>query len=688
MSLPKTQAPLFGTNPETAAVELIRRQHAPDMAARDIVQPFIILDDSEMFVCTVLGRIRSRDGKGIPISVRIQKDKPTPPPLTFGQSYTNRDAQAAFTEEAACLRTLGTEGEGIIPAVDDPGPLHSLPITYCKKTEQFFHPPCPFCGEWLTDCTDELFLGHLGLPTYATSHERFLWCPSCATSTDEDPVLYTLWRTRRSGNGVVLRFGSELYRSYIETVRREDSEDLPAGLAQFPCRTCEFKSACYPQRVDSADPIPAEDFLYPVAYYEFDAILKRSYELPYGEFARFAGGRNGSELARVPELSAAPDSDNGERHAWYFWGNAPETRSALEILWLKLGAFEQVLEGIRRVTEQCNRPHLGITPEAIRVQPGRLSRWQFTVGLVNPAAARQAVLPSREGIPPEPLYLPLGQRDKKFEPPQLSRSPFGQQLSANVRVAATDQQENRVSLATELTAEKFNALDLRPTDWLRVRLETPSTTGRGIWVWLSDFQPQAGGYRAQGTSAPLRPNLATEVAALAETTLWDCPIQVCRRFGEECDLASAGMVLLCSLLVNDSRDQETVVASITEIADQLMQFGRGSDRDSSAITETFHQLISAHGSAFQSSAILDRALDRQSAAIDIPAPLWDACLAFGFTLCSGIAIAQTQEITEDGKITIKNTLSRLKALNLWAEGQLFARSALQREGDLISWAQG
>ncbi len=683
MSSPEKQGPLFGIDPETAPVELIRRRYPPEIAARDITQPFVVVDDSEVFTCTLLGRVPGQDNVRRPVTVRLQKDKPTPPPPSFGQSYTNQNAQSVFAEEADCLRQLGTGGEGIIPAVGDPGPLHSLPITYCKKIEAFFHPPCPDCGGWLVDCTDELFLGHLGLPTYATSHERFLWCPSCAANVDEEPVLYTLWRSRQSGNGVTLRFGSELYRAYTATVRR-DEENLPEGLQQFPCQTCEFKSACYPQRVNNADAIPAEDFLYPVSYYEFEAILRESYELPYGEFARFLGGRNWSELSRIPEVTQASAEKKSERQAWYFWGNAPESRSALEVLWLKLGAFEQVMEGIRRVAEQCGRPHLGISPESIRVQPGRSSRWQFAVGLVDPAAARLAVLSSQEGAPTDPLYLPLGKRSDGFSAPQFSQAPFGQQFSANVKVVSAERQENAIAIEAEIVAEKLGDRAIKSADWLRVMIQPPTSRVGGVWLWLSNLQPTGGGFRGSGVSGSLRPGLAAEVAGLAGTTLWDCRVQLCRRYGEECDLASAGMVLLCSLLVNDEQDTETVTAAVRTISAELAQYG-----GSAPVTrEQFRRILGEHEALFRPEAVFDRALDRRSATVDIPAELWEGCLAFGFSLRAGVMIARAMHAEMDTEITIKSSTEQLKALNLWAEGQLFARGALGRERDHIVRANG
>jgi len=98
------------------------------------------------------------------------------------------------------------------------------------------------------------------------------------------------------------------------------------------------------------------------------------------------------------------------------------------------------------------------------------------------------------------------------------------------------------------------------------------------------------------------------------------------------------------------------------------------------------------GPAFAPEAVLYRTEDRRIRVGDLSAGLWFGCqkLAFsmtteiaGFSICGG-----GQEVgSAEDTLALKSVLERLKDLNLWAEGRLFAGRALRRELDLACQLQ-
>jgi hypothetical protein len=359
---------VFGSSAGRECMELVRQPGTERIAPQDIKQPFVTIDDTGIYSHILLARVLTDAGRTIPAAVKKQKDILSPPPPGFGRRYTNSGALAAFQDEADCLRKLDGEGEGIIlpvhgvssgPAAAEHQPIRSLPISYCKKTAIFFHPVCPGCGEFLRDCRDEVLLGSVGLPPYASSTQRFLFCPKCGGGARTARTFYTVV-TGPSVQYVAdirLRIGSQLYRDYQHLVRsssgdKELADKYSPAVSQFPCMSCPHKEACYPARSDDSRSIPAEQLLYPVAYYEFLAIVREFYEMDFGQLYRYLGGQPRAQIQMSPAAQVAGGSKSLDvPDGWYFFGNVSQERSAAEILWLKLAAFEQLCQGVLQVYE-------------------------------------------------------------------------------------------------------------------------------------------------------------------------------------------------------------------------------------------------------------------------------------------------------------------------------------------------
>jgi len=689
-------AMVFAPSADENRLELVPVPETGALPPQEIAQPFVVIDDSGVFSRILLARALNENGHLISAVVKIQKDIIAAPPPGFARRYTNADAVAAFLEEAACVDKLQEDGEGIVPPIrsvcreSTPAStclIQSLPITYCKKTSIFFHTICPECGEFLRVCRDELLLSSLGLPLYTSGTQRLLYCPHCGGQKEGIRTFFALAAepTLRSRENTRLRFGPQLYRDYQHLVNLPDSAPEAkghdsAGINQFPCRTCAHRKACYPRRLDDLRPIPAEQLLYPVAYYEFLAIAREYFEMELGQLYRYLGGQSRPQANGRPIVGDNTGPDTQDAEGRYFFGNAPGEKSALEILWLKLSAFEQLCEGVHRVYELCDRPHLDLHPQSVLAQPGQSWRWSFRVGLANPAAAVPAQAGLDRNVAAKP-YLPPVDYRRLFTSPLIRRSPFGHEEYANVTLRAVEEQESGVVVRAHLASEVIGAFHLNPRDWLRITLNIPANKADGLCFWVSSGEPVHGGYLVSGRTPRLRPDVKEALAALVEHTVWDCRVNICRIYHAPCDLYSLGMILWCILLVNDQQDESAVCRRVEDLRNELLGVTDPLNQSSSSqFTGTFYSFLAENQEFFGPEAIFFHATDRAAGRHDIPAGLWRACQKLGLDLLANSSVFSPAGGSEKGgSELIKKALDRLKDLNLWAEGRLFGKGAFDRE---------
>lgn len=678
---------------------------------QDVEHPFVTLDESGVFSRVLLGRVQTESGRTVAVAVKIQKDVLSPPPVRgLGRSYTNRDAEAAFEREARCRESLAEDHEGIVPLARGVGtgaraasplPIISLPITYCKKIEEFFHPVCPHCGGYLRDSRNEVQLAKAGLSSCVESALRFLCCPECGENPDATQTFYTV-STRQSvppGGQTRVRVGRELYRDFQRLVRSREPgnvvrEQQEPSLRQFPCTRCPHKEACYPLRADEARPIPAEEMLYPVVYHEFCAIIRELFELHYDEFAQFLGGRAGEEIRsrlakRIPpgafaERAAELDLPYAA-NSRYFWGNAPGERSALEVLWLKLAAFEQLGEGVRRIYEGCARPHLNLQPKSVMVSGGPPPVWSFRVGITNPAAASPVHVEDAKKDTESPGFLNRADYNRLFTSPLIRRLPYGHEEYVNVTFRGVRSAEAGLDIEVDLISEVIGVFQLTAKDRVKVTLNAPANKLDGLAFWATEADRVPAGYRVLGRARHMRPDVQEVLKSSVGQTLWDCRVNICRFYGAPCDVYSLGMMLLCSLLVNDAHDEAEVCRQVEEVGRELTSFAASAGKPGrSEIERKLSELLAERGSLFKPEAVFYRAADRQAGAGDLSEELWLACQKLGFAMTTEIdgfspCAARGEIGTCDGPALVKNVLERLKNLNLWAEGRLFVRRALRRE---------
>jgi hypothetical protein len=267
----------------------------------------------------------------------------------------------------------------------------SLPITFCKKIKRYFHPPCPRCGGALQDCRDEALLRDQGLPGYAATTTRYLYCRSCAGGGK--PVFYTyaLSPEEPGKPEALIRRRTQLYRDLASLVKGAAGDGDLAR--RFPCAGCDHRAVCYPDSAQADQAIPAESLLIPVSFYEFYHVVLEYLPLHYDELCDLLGGASWDWVTQTyDDRRAAPVRGEFIRKVERSFGTAPQFfhahdrsgRFGVEALRLKVTAFLQLCRGLSALHARCLRPHLNLNPMSVMVDTppagaGLPARWNFQV---------------------------------------------------------------------------------------------------------------------------------------------------------------------------------------------------------------------------------------------------------------------------------------------------------------------
>jgi hypothetical protein len=162
-------------------------------------------------------------------------------------------------------------------------PLHSL--FFCKKRRIFFHPPCPHCGLPLHQCYDDNLLSRLGFQPYATSLERYLFCPSCFASKGiSDFYVYESEGPDPSTLKTTLKNRWDLMKAFGFLLDKGEHHD------HFPCLDCPDKGDCY----GSDDMVVSR--MVPFSFYPFYMLIFEAMSLNALDFLSLVSGASFEEL--------------------------------------------------------------------------------------------------------------------------------------------------------------------------------------------------------------------------------------------------------------------------------------------------------------------------------------------------------------------------------------------------------
>ncbi|MFC1572804.1 hypothetical protein ACFL6M_04315, partial [Candidatus Eisenbacteria bacterium] len=305
-------------------------------------------------------------------------------------------------------------------------PRHT-PLAWCRKTEAYVTPLCPTCLGELGTCRDERMLRRSGLPPYKSSLIRFLHCHSCSTEAKRPPTFYTYSLRKVDGlaKGVQLRRRSELYRdlgSRISSVEAPADTPVAGGNADptdrvaslYPCWRCEHRGSCYPAGRHVDDRVPAEELLFPLAYYDFLWIPLEPLPLGFGEIAALLGGASCADLeatrtrasGEFPLRRESLDELDHPSNQFFFAGDITGLYP-LESLYLKLSALADLTRGARDLLQNTGFAHLALSPDRLS---GSLSfgptilptRWGLNLKIGDLLTTAPPVELEADRVPDEP----------------------------------------------------------------------------------------------------------------------------------------------------------------------------------------------------------------------------------------------------------------------------------------------
>ena len=112
---------------------------------------------------------------------------------------------------------VGLERRALESGAPCPDVPRTGPLAWCRKMAEYIEPVCPMCLGRLAVCRDEVLLRTSGLPAYATTLARYLYCSVCAAEPGRPATFYSysIRESEAPPANVRVRRRSELYRFLI-----------------------------------------------------------------------------------------------------------------------------------------------------------------------------------------------------------------------------------------------------------------------------------------------------------------------------------------------------------------------------------------------------------------------------------------------------------------------------------------
>jgi hypothetical protein len=332
--------------------------------------PWVRLSEADDFARVYLAAVKGDDGTLLELcALKLLPDAWPEGATPAALGVTNRDLEERWERENARLvelRALSPYFPRLVRLDAPDGEIAGRlpPLFYAHPARSFFVPPCPRCRNPLSLCRDEAWLAGAGLPSFASTLERFLWCELCAKGP-EAPTVYTT--SQISAPRAVVRSATDLLDDLGHALREVWTPEEAAALVG-----AETAKAARALPAGSAAGAAGGDLFTlftPLTFYGSPFLLTVAAPLDLEALADALGGRPWEELP-VPGPRAGPAFP--PRWAWLVRPPAPTRRllfpsessglDVVEIFFLKLTAFRQIVEGLIDYYRAIGRPHLDLHP--------------------------------------------------------------------------------------------------------------------------------------------------------------------------------------------------------------------------------------------------------------------------------------------------------------------------------------
>ncbi len=618
-----------------------------DVSGADREQsPFVRLSEVDDLARVYLAAVKGDDGTLLEFCALKLMPDAWPDGATPGAlETTNDDLEHRWEREKSRLRDLNALSPHFprlvrLDASAGEGADRLPPLVYSHAGRSFFVPPCPACRSPLSLCRDEAWLSRTGLPPFASSRERFLWCESCAQGTGA-PTVYST--SRVSTPGATVRSATDLLDDLGRALREVFTEQEAASLVGV-------ETARAARGPDVSGGAGFRGLFTPLTLYGSPFLVTVAAPLDLESLADALGGRPWEEF---PVRIAGAGGTLPARWAWLAGTPAPTRRllfaqessglDAVETFLLKLTAFRQILDGLIDYYRAAGRPHLDLHPRHLLFElsgtgDGLPLFWTFQARIHGLAAA--AVTLPAPGSPS--VVLP------------------GQALA--VPYAAPEIQEFRLAgyRPCELV---FTDLEEEGTGSRRFRLRGRVSDAYGLYpspqprdtIFLSIPDPTLDfgftGLAVRAAPGDIRSDeavFASDLVALEETGLRRLRLalgtkipgaryRVFPDFGTPSDLHALGVSLLRLLLRNDGQDVAALLKAVSRLSREVAALAPGEARRSVTLAALLRRVPDA-APVFSKTQIFWSRDDRRDGRPNaVPEALWERAVLLALRLVTRVA---------------------------------------------------
>ncbi|MFI5121190.1 MAG: hypothetical protein ACHQM4_12290, partial [Thermoanaerobaculia bacterium] len=610
--------------------------------------PFLRLSEADDLARVFLAAVKGADDTLLELCALKLMPDAWPDSVTPGAlDLTNRDLEERWEREKSRLVDLNA----LSPYFPRPVRLDSSagetadrlpPLLYSRAGRSFFVPPCPGCANPLSLCRDETWLARAGLPSFASSRERIVWCENCSKGPGA-PTVYTT--SQISTPGATVRSATDLLDDVGRALREVWTEEQATALVG-----AETTKALRQTPATAAGGSSIRDLFTPLTFYGSPFLVTVAAPLDLEALADALGGRPWEEFQ---VRNAGTGGALPLRWAWLVRAPEPTRRllfaqessglDAVEIFFLKLTAFRQILEGLIDYCRFAGRPHLDLHPRHLLFElsgagDGLPLFWTFQARIHGLAAAT-VTLPA----PGSPSVVLPG-------------------LGLAVPYAAPEIQEFRLAgyRPCELV---FTDLDEDGTGSRRYRLRGRVSDAYGLYpsplsrdtIFLSVPDPALDfgftGLAVRATPGEIRSDeaaFASDLIALEEsglrrlrlalgTKIPGARYRIFPDFGTPSDLHALGVSLLRLLLRSDGQDVAAVLRTADRLSREVAALAPGEPRRNVTLAALVKRVPDA-APIFSKTQIFwsrdDRRADRPNA---IPETLWERAVLLGLRLVTRVA---------------------------------------------------
>jgi len=581
-------------------------------------------------------------------------------------------------------------------------PRHS-PLAWCRKTGAYATPLCPTCLGIMKTCRDEVLLRRSSLPSYEKNLVRFLYCDTCSADESRPPVFYTYSLRKLDGlaEGVQLRRRSELYRDLGPRISSSETlNDAQSAISDsstsgsigdlHPCFVCEHRTTCYPTGRHVGDRLPAEELLFPLAYYDFYWMPLEPLPLDFQETVAFLGGGSPDDLTTArsvspPEMPLRHEvlTELKRPGSQFFFEGDNAGFFPLESLYLKLSALTDLARGARDLLDTTGFAHLALTPDRLRghlsVGPSILPvRWGLTFKIGDLLTTAPPVELEAEKVPGEPKIGCLPHPcPETFLPEGMCRS---QIENLWMRLAVEDLRmektsaEQRALIKARLTApDLYRGAEHGIHDLVRIVLVVDPAGGERIVFSGRKTESAAGGFFFAGSTGPLSADVYRRLESTDLPVSSNVEVTIAHAFAAPADITSLGLLMLRLLLANDQQDLNSMDTSLAGVLAEAV----AGDLSAPDFAEhvRLHQAFQNEGISSHSIEVLHRQIDRTAAQPAIPSSLWADVLLLALRMASNlpgwsICAAQDDYSSDNPAKPLRMVIQEMEELVERARGSL------------------